>query len=375
MQLQGCWVLNENFEKEKKNVYIKDGKLTFSKIDGDVLDLTGLTVIPGFIDIHMHGFMGYNPSFATYDELNSMCSELIKVGVTGITPTTTTLPKDALVNALKTISHAMENGTDGAEILGIYMEGPYLSQTFKGAMRPGDLRSFSKSEFDEFLKAADKKIKIMTLAPEIKENFDGIKVLLKNGVVPSIGHTDANASKIEEAISEGMSNATHLFNAMRGLAHREPGVVGGILDSGITAELICDGEHINEKVIRIAYKVLGADRLILISDTMPYAGMPDGNYDFDGQECIIKDGTCRLPNGTLNGNINSLFECVKRCVQRFGIPFEDAVKCASYNPAKRLGVEDRKGSIAEGKDADLVVIDDDFNIRFVIKNGIIVCSY
>lgn len=369
MLIKNCRILNKDFNIENKDIYIRNGKIFFDgQNDGPEINASGLIVMPGLIDVHIHGFCGKNVSSATPDDLNYMSDMLLKNGVTSFLPTTTTLPGEELKLALKNISETMIKGTTGAQILGIYMEGPYLSKKYKGAQRECDIRPFDKCEFEEFMLCASGNLKMMTLAPEIQENLDGIKTLTQNGIIASVGHTNATAFQVENAIRLGASNATHLFNAMLGLSHREPGVVGAVFDSEITAELICDGHHINPKVIRLAHKLLGRDRLILISDAIPHAGMPDGEYIFDGQQVIVKDGTCTLPDGTLNGNVNSLFECVKRAVG-FGIPFADAVYCASFGPAKKLGVSDTKGSIDEGKDADLVIMDEDFDIKYVIKNG------
>ncbi len=368
MLLKNGKILNKDFKIEKKDVYTENGKIAFSGNSDDVIDIAGLTVIPGLIDIHAHGYNGKHTPECTYDELNGMCSEVIKQGITGMLATTSSMTNEQYKFAVTTAKEAMEKGTDGTEILGIYLEGPYLNAEFKGGMLEKNIRKFDKDEYLELVELSGNNIKVITIAPEIEGNLEGVKTIVESGVIASIGHTDATADEATRGIEAGISNATHLFNAMTGLKHREPGVVGAVFDSDITAELICDGYHINEKVIRTAYKVLGKDRLILISDMVPSAGLPEGRYEFEGRTIIVKDGTVKLLDGTIDGNINCLSECVRRVIN-FGIPFEDAVYCATYNPAKRIGVEDRKGSIAEGKDADLVVIDDAFDIKYVIKNG------
>ena len=371
MILKGGKVLNKNFIFEKeKDLYIKNGKITDAYECDEVIDVTELTVIPGLIDTHIHGYGGKNMVTNDVEELNFISEELLKQGITSFLATTTTLPKEDLIGSINTINKAMESGTDGAEILGIYMEGPYICMKYKGGMMPSAVREFSKDEFDSFVKAGKGNIKIITIAPDIEENFKHISDITDSGIIASIGHTDADGETVDKSIEQGISTATHLFNAMKGLHHREPGVVGAVLDSNITAELICDGYHVNQKAIRMVFKVLGKDRVIMISDAIPNAGMPEGEYIFEGRTVIIKDGTCKLLDGTINGNINSLFECMRRVV-KFGIPLEDAVYCSSYTPAKRLGIESQKGSIEPGKDADLVVMDDYMNIKYVIKNGII----
>lgn len=368
MLLKNGKILNENFVLGNRDIYAENGKIAFSGNSCDVIDITGLTVIPGLIDIHAHGYNGKHTPECTYEELNGLCSEIIKQGITGMLATTSSMTNEQYKFAVTTAKEAMEKGTDGAEILGIYLEGPYLNAEFKGGMIEENIRKFDKDEFLELVKLSGNNVKIITIAPEIEGNLEGIKTIVESGVIASIGHTGATADEATAGIEAGISNATHLFNAMTGLKHREPGVVGAVFDSDITAELICDGYHVNEKVIRTAYKVLGRDRLILISDMVPSAGLPEGRYEFEGRTIIVKDGTVKLLDGTIDGNINCLSECVRRVI-KFGIPFEDAVYCATHNPAKRIGVLDRKGSIAEGKDADLVVVDDSFDIKYVIKNG------
>lgn len=370
MLLKGGKFLNKNFKLEKNQLYIKDGCIASESTDGEVLDITGLTVIPGLIDIHIHGFAGKNFACADYDTLNEISAELLNCGITSVLPTVSTRPHEKTASALTVLNKAIESGTVGSEFLGVNMEGPYLNIEKKGGMLYKYIRPFNNEEFEGYVKASGNNIKIMTLAPEIKENFNGIKSLLENNIIPSIGHTVATAEETDRSINEGISHTTHLFNAMIGLNHREPGVPGAVFDSDITAELICDGYHINEKTIRMVYKLLGRERLILISDAVTLAGLPDGVYDFDGQITTKKDGCCTLPDGTINGNVNDLFECLRRAV-KFGIPFEDAVYCASYTPAKRIGAQDRKGSIDIGKDADLVIVDDALNVKYVIKNGVI----
>lgn len=370
MLLKGGKILNKDFIFEEKDLCIDNGIIAEESTTDDVLDISGLKVIPGLIDTHIHGYGGKYAVTDEKEDLNFISKKLVEQGVTAFLPTTTTLPKKDLIRSIEVLNSAIEDGTEGADILGIYMEGPYICMKYKGGMMPSAVREFDKDEFDCFVKAGKGNIKIMTIAPDIEENFKHIKDVTDSGIIASIGHTDATADIVDKSIEAGMTTATHLFNAMKGLHHREPGVVGAVLDSHITAELICDGHHVNQKAIRMVYKVLGKDRLIMVSDAIPNAGMPDGEYIFEGRTVVIADGMCKLLDGTLNGNINSLFECLRRTV-KFGVPIEDAVYCSSYTPAKRLGIENKKGSIDIGKDADLVVIDDDMNIKYVLKDGVI----
>lgn len=370
MLLKGGKYLNKAFKFEEGNLYIQNGLIAESSSDNEVLDITGLTVLPGLIDIHIHGFAGGNIASTNMETLNNISNVLLKCGVTSIVPTLSTRSHAELIDSLTVLNKVMNKGTEGSEFLGINLEGPYLNIKKKGGMVYQHIRPFKKAEFEEYLKVSENKIKLITIAPEIEENFNAIKYLTDKGVTVSIGHTVATAEETERSIDEGLSHVTHLFNAMVGINHREPGVVGAVFDSDITAELICDGHHINERIIRMVYKLLGRERLIFISDTGAMGGLPDGEYIFDGLVTIIKGDSCTLQNGTINGNANDLFTCLKRLVN-FGIPLEDAVYCTSYTPAKRVGVLDRKGSIDIKKDADLVIVDDSLNIKYVIKNGTI----
>lgn len=377
MILMGGNILNSRFKIEKKDICIKDGKIFFNSSDSlnfsdsnnlKILDITGLTVLPGLIDLHIHGYKETDIAAAGKKELDALCGDLVKEGTTSFLCGLAADSHENTLNSLKVISKYRKGQSAGAEILGFNMEGPYLSKEKKGAIPEKYIRKADVNELNEFCKAADNQIKIMTIAPEITENQDCIHELTERNIVPAIGHSNATASETEKSMKHGISHATHLFNAMRGISHREPGVPGAVFDSDITAELICDGFHINEKIIRMTYRLLGKERLILISDNGQMSGSADGKYVVNGITTIIKDGTCKLPDGTLKGNYSSLFECVKRAI-KFGIPFEDAVYCATYSPAKRIGVEQKKGSIDIGKDADLLIVDDNLTLRHVIKNG------
>ncbi|MBQ5884960.1 MAG: N-acetylglucosamine-6-phosphate deacetylase [Clostridia bacterium] len=372
MRLAGGMVLNSDFVLEKKDLYINNGRLGFSGDDDNTLDISGLTVIPGLVDLHIHGFGGIDLTGATADGVERVCRQLVKCGVTSFAATTLTTDAEIMLMSLETLGTAIEKGTSGAEIVGINMEGPFISPERHGAMEKKHFLPFVEKVLDVFIARSRNNIKIMTVAPEIEANLNGIPTIRDRGIVVSIGHTSASADLVAAAIEKGATHATHLFNAMSPLGHRDPGAVGAILDSDVTAELICDGKHIDSRVVRLVYKLIGRERFCIISDDVSTAGMPDGEYAIQGQRVVIKDGTCTLTDGTLYGNVNSLFECVRRSVKDFGIPFEDAVYCASAVPSRILGIADKKGRIDEGMDADLVIINDDFEIKYVIKNGNII---
>lgn len=372
MRLTGGRILNSDFVLEERDLYIQNGRLGFPGDDGEILGISGLTVIPGLIDLHIHGFGGIDLTGATADQVERVCCMLVKRGVTSFAATTLTTEIEIMLKSLETLGTAIEKGTDGAEMIGINMEGPFISPERHGAMDKKHFWPFDERVLDTFISRSRNNIKIMTVAPEIEANLNGISTIRDRGIVASVGHTDASADIVTAAIEKGATHATHLFNAMSSLGHREPGAVGAILDSDATVELICDGKHIDSRVIRLVYKLVGRERLCIISDDVSTAGMPDGEYEIQGERVAVKDGTCTLTDGTLYGNVNSLFDCVRRSVKDFGLPIEDAVYCASAVPSRILGIADKKGRIAEGMDADLVIINDDFEIKYVIKNGNII---
>ena len=372
MKLTGARILTEDFILEERGICIENGRIAHSG-GGEELDLSGMTVIPGLIDIHLHGYMGYGIATASDSELRKMAKELLLAGTTSFLPTVGSRPDPILRASLPRLRSLIEESDSSrAEALGVYLEAPYVSPKATGAISPEILRPFDRTEFDEYNALTGGHIRIAALAPEIKENLDAIPYLCESGIVASIAHTTADSEATDRAIRAGASHATHLFNAMRGLAHREPGTVGAILDSDATAELISDGHHISPRVIRLAHRLLGRDRMILVSDLSTQGGLPDGEYisSDTGATTVIREGTARLTNGTLAGNVSPLLELVRRAVS-FGVPFPDAVRAASYNPARLLGCADRKGAISEGKDADLLVLDQDLALRYVIKSGAI----
>jgi N-acetylglucosamine-6-phosphate deacetylase len=255
----------------------------------------------------------------------------------------------------------------GAYIHGIYMEGPFFSKNKKGAQAEEHLKDPDIQLFNRLYKASGENIKICALAPELENSEEFINEV-KNKVVLSLAHTDSDYQKALTSINLGVKNITHLYNAMSPFNHRSPGVIGAAFDSDVTVELICDGIHVHPAVIRATFKTVGSDRVILVSDSMAACGMKDGYYKLGGQNIIVKNGKATLKNGTIAGSTTNLMECVKNCYM-FGIPLEQAIKSATFNPAKLIGVDDKTGSIKVGKYADLVLIDKNFNVKGVFVKG------
>lgn len=350
------------------DLYIHAGRFVEQPVPEDtIMDLTGLRVFPGLIDMHIHGFRGHYCLDENPDSLCDFAAELARYGVTSFLPTTTAAPPALLLNALRRLK-SISGNNNGAVIRGIYMEGPFLSPIYKGAMREDCLCLPDTALAEAFQEASGGLLKVMAIAPEL----DGADVLIrwcvKNGIRPSIAHTAADYATACAAIGAGADHVTHLFNAMADPRHREPGVFGAALDGGATAEIIADGHHVHPAFLRMAYRLFGPERLILISDDTPISGCGDGSFCMDGRVSVVRDGVCRLPDGTINGNVQPLLTCVLRAEQ-FGIPLTDAVRMASETPAKKLGIYNETGSIAPGKSADLFVLDKQNRVRLTMVGG------
>lgn len=336
---------------KKCDILCKDGKISKIGIFNDEgIDFNGNRVFAGLVDIHTHGMGGIDTMDAELDKLSALYAN---AGTTTVYPTTMTAPHNDIVGVL-TASHLK----DGAKIAGIHLEGPYISEKYKGAQNSDYIRLPDINEFKEYEHA-----KIITIAPELSGTAEYIK---NTNMLVCVGHTGADYETVSKAADAGARCITHTFNAMPPLHHRLPSVLGAAFDKDMYIQVICDGKHIHPSVIRILYKLFGSDRMILISDSMRATGLHDGKYEFGGQEMTVINGTARTPDGALAGSTSTLLDCVK-CAVDFGIPEQDAFKMASETPAKMLGLN--CGKIEEGYDCDLIVLDDNNNLDTVIING------
>jgi len=350
-------ISNALINGEIQNIVIENGKikeLTDKPLKADI-NASGKTVIPGLIDVHTHGCIGLDTMDADFEE---MCVYHAKNGTTSWLPTAMTMDFESL----KRVDNA-KTDFKGANILGFHYEGPYISKKYKGAQNEAYIKNPDINEFRQL-----KNAKMVTVAPELKGSVEFIKEISKDCIV-SIGHTECDYETAIKAIENGALSLTHTYNAMPPLNHRNAGPIGAGFEKQIYAQLICDGFHISKPVILATYKMFGADRITLISDSIRPAGMPDGEYESGGLKVFVNNRTIRLGDGTIAGSYATLWDCVKKAVE-FGIPFPDAVKMASETPAKLLGV--KKGKIAPDYDADLLIIDDQLNIKTVIINGEII---
>lgn len=368
MIIKNANICDENFNIVRKDIKIEDEKISdiglFEEKD-NVMDFSECTVLPGFIDIHIHGCKMADASDQSTASINIISEHLAKMGVTSFCPTTMTLPPNELEDIFLSIRKYMGNET-GAYIHGVNMEGPYISHAKKGAQKESDIRV---ADIDEFYRLNQIcKISIVDVAPEFEENLNFIKESSKVCVV-SAAHTNATYEQALEGFKSGISHATHLFNAMSGISAREPGVAGAVLESqNITAELICDGFHLAPATIRLAFKLLGEDRTIVVSDSMKAAGCDDGEYELGGQTVYVKDGKALLADGTIAASTTNIYQEFLNLLS-FGIDFRHAIKSCTINPAKAIGADDLTGSIAKGKFADLVVLDSENEIKAVLIKG------
>jgi N-acetylglucosamine-6-phosphate deacetylase len=326
-------------------------------------------LIPGLIDLHIHGTHGRDVMDADPDSLLAMTRTLTAEGVTGFLATTMSAPIKGIEAALNNVANVMSM-SEGATILGAHLEGPFLAKTKCGAQCGEYLVAPNIDLFRRFQKAARGAIKIVTLAPELVGADELIEFLNKNKVIASIGHTSANEADTLHAIALGCSHATHLFNAMGEIKQREPGAITSLLlADNVGAELIVDGVHLAPSIVELVYRMKGKEGIYLITDAMRAKSMQDGDFDLGGQVVTVASGVARLANGTLAGSTLHLFKAVKNMVAFSGCSLAEAVQMASLNPARALGLHHQKGSIAIGKDADLVVVDKDFNVHLTVVAG------
>lgn len=331
-------------------------------------------VIPGLVDIHFHGCDGHDFCEATETSFQKIAKYELSHGITSICPATMTLSADELTiicehsASFAASQKAATDYTTGASLVGIHLEGPYLSYEKRGAQNPDFLRNPDISEVEHLLSASKGLVKILSIAPELPGSMEAIS-RLKNQMVISVAHTTADYETAFQAFEAGASHVTHLFNAMMPFSHRAPGVVGAAFDTpGCDVELICDGIHIHPSMVRSVFQLFSDDRVILISDSMMAAGMPDGDYSLGGQAVKVTGNLATLASGTIAGSATNLFDCMRTAVS-MGIPLESAVKAASVNPARSIGIDSFTGSIAAGKDADLLILNKDLSLRSVFIKG------
>lgn len=330
-------------------------------------------LIPGLIDIHFHGCLGQDFCDGKREAIECLAKYEIEHGVTGICPATLTLALEDLDNVLSLAKAYAEEGERPGEarLLGINMEGPFISHVKKGAQNEKYILKCDEKILTRFIESSGGLVKFVGLAPEENPNFEDFIKKAKGRVKISLAHTNADFQTALLAYRAGASHAVHLFNAMTGLDHRNPGVVGATVESKeVYAELITDGIHVHPVMVRAAFALLGEDRVVLISDSLRSTGMPDGIYDLGGQKVQKEGKRCTLvEGGNLAGSVSNVFDCMKTAVQLMKIPFRSAILASTINPAKALGVEKTVGSISVGKKADYLLLDNELNLKAVYQSG------
>ncbi len=359
-------VFQEDKTFQVKDIYIEKGKIVSGPeqaTDSEEIDAAGLYVLPGLVDVHSHGAVGCDFSDGDPEGLKKILAYEYSCGVTSYCPTSMTLEKESILK----IFHGMKDWKDeekASAVAGINMEGPFLDTAKKGAHRAECIIPPDVDFFRECNAACGNKIRLVTLAPNMEGALDFIKEL-KDETVISLGHSDADYDTSAKAFREGANHVTHLFNAMKPMGHRDPGLIAAASeDENCMAELICDGIHIHPSAVRAAFKLFPR-RIVLISDSMRATGMEDGSYDLGGQQVTVNGNLATLANGTIAGSVTNLYKGMCNAIA-FGIPLGEAVAAATMNPAKSIGIYDKVGSLTPGKKADILLVDKNMKIMQII---------
>lgn len=351
-----------------RDVFVQDGRIVADEPAGcEVVDAAGCHVIPGLVDVHSHGAVGYDFCDGTHEAIDAICRYQATRGVTAYCPATMTYPEEKLAGIARTAAEH-QDADDAAALVGINMEGPFISPKKVGAQNPAYVQVPDVDMFERLQEAAGGLFKIVDVAPEepgalefIEREGESVRI--------SIAHTCATYDEAHAAFEAGAKHVTHLYNAMPPLAHREPGVIGAAFDAGATPEIIADGVHIHPSAVRAAFALFGDDRMILISDSMMATGLDDGEYSLGGQAVTVRGNRATLHDGTLAGSATDLMGCLRVAVCDMDIPLASAVKAASCNPARALGIDDERGSLEPGHIADIVLLDEVFHVKHVVLRG------
>lgn len=374
--LKNVKVYIKNVGIVKTNIGIENGRIAYIGNEENIEPIfeTDGIVVPGFIDEHIHGAGGADAMDGTVEALQTISEFLAREGTTGFLATTMTQSPENITNALKAVKKVREKGEyKGSEVLGVHLEGPFISPKHVGAQPLEYVATPDAELFDKYNEASGNSIKIVTLAPEVEGGLGLVKHLSNIGVVASVGHTGGKYADVVNAVAAGATNVTHTYNAQTGLHHREAGVVGAamLLDE-LNCEMICDTIHVSVPAIKLVIKNKPHDKYTLITDAMRAKGMPDGKSELGGQDVFVNNGEARLADGTLAGSVLKMNVAVKNLVEKAGVPFTDAIDFATYNPAKNIGVLNERGTIEVGKRADLTVLNSDFEVLYTLVNGKIV---
>ncbi|WP_018922956.1 N-acetylglucosamine-6-phosphate deacetylase [Salsuginibacillus kocurii] len=378
--IEGTTIINPEETIENASIYIKEGiiqEITQTSLAKENYNCRHMKapensyLIPGMIDLHIHGAVGADVMDASPEQLKKLCAALPEEGTTSFLPTTLTespsLTKQALSYAA---AHYKQQGIKEAQILGIHLEGPFIHPNKKGAQPEEHIQLPSISQFEEFQQAADGEIKLVTLAPERERDDLLTSYLAQNNIIASIGHSDATYQETLLAMEEGVSHVTHLYNGMSGLHHRAPGVAAAALaEDNLTVEIIADGVHVHPDMVNLTFQAKGKERMMIITDSIRAKRMGAGPHELGGQKVFMKHGSPYLEDGTLAGSSLPMIEGFKNVLAYTNCSLNEAVQMTSYNQACKLGIEHKKGHIAAGKDADLVLLTEQLDVEKTFIQG------
>ena len=371
MQYRNAMIYTSRFRFERGAFSVENGRFAhvLEEAAPDAVGLDGAYVIPGLIDAHTHGNSGFDFSDGSDEGMYVMAKYMASVGITSFAPTSLTLPYEQLAAAYATAVRLVEKAPgDAAVVRGIHMEGPFFSMKKKGAQNGEYLRNPDYESFRVLNSGCGNLIKIVDVAPELPGAADFISKASRDCTV-SLAHTDTGYEDAIRGIDAGATHITHLYNGMNPIHHRSPGLIAaGAESEQVSAELISDGLHVHPAAVRLAFRMFGASRMVLVSDSLRCCGMPDGELELGGQKAYLSGGVARLADGTLAGSATNVYACMLRAVS-FGIPREDAIRAATWNPARQLGCLKEVGSIENGKQADFIICDAELNRKEVYLAG------
>ncbi len=370
MRITHVRIITPQGVRQDEDLNIEAGKIVSGPAGGEIVDAGGLWVAPGLIDIHVHGSIGCDTMQATPEALHGMARFFAQHGVTSYFPTTMSAPGEAVSAAIENV-RTCPQPEDGAQHLGVHVEGPYLSTDHPGAQPPEVLRPPDPAEYGAWLSSGV--VKLMTIAPELEGMETLIAAALEQGVELAIGHSGASYEAVIHAADMGVRQATHTYNGMLGLHHRKPGTLGGVLtEDRIYAQVIADGIHVHPAMVKLLLRAKGPQRTILITDAVAAAGLPDGDYTLDQQPIQVRDGISRTLGGALAGSTVTLDQALRNMMTFAGLSLPEALPMATSVPAEAMGLSGRKGAIVPGADADLIFLDDEAQICKTMIGGRIV---
>ena len=360
---------------QNKAIYIQDGKINLLEPDcqasGTVFDAAGCKIVPGFIDVHTHGAVGVDINGASAEDLEKVGAFFAKNGTTSWLASILTDTEEQTSRAISQCIKYQASAGRGAQLLGIHLEGPFLASEFKGAMPEHLLKKGSADLVSSYQRQANGNIRYITVSPEVEGVLELIPQLRELGIVVAMGHSGADYDTSMAAIQAGTAACTHTFNAMAPLHQHRPAIIGAALESDVYCEMICDGLHLHPAIVRLLWKTKGPQRLVAITDSIMAAGLPDGNYHLGVNQVVVEKGDAKLASdGTRAGSTLTQDRALRNLLSFTGRPLEEILPVLTENPAKLIGVYDRKGSIEDGKDADLVVLDEQNQVTDVFLQGI-----